>query len=304
MSDEAGQVRGTISFDRMLGFTIPGAKIRGRVVRIGPLLEAIVSAHDYPPPIKHLLAEALMLTAMMGSLIKERESQLTMQAQAEGGTVSLLVCDYRDGEMRGYVQFDPERLAQVGSSPSLETLFGEGYLAITFELPASDERYQGIVRLEGASLSQACERYFERSEQVPTVFRVGVRIDGESAIAGGLMIQHYPDREEGRERLHANFDEPDLDWERISILGSSVRYDELVDPTLEAEHIVWRLYHEEAEVRIEPIGNLARGCRCTVEHYEQILSRFAESERADMRDDDGSIAIDCAFCSKVLKVFV
>ena len=291
---------GETGFDRVLAFTVSQSNARGRVVRLGPVLDTVLSAHNYPPPIKHLLAEALVLTTMMGSLMKDKDSQLTVQAQAEGGIVDLLVCDYRQSEVRGYVRHDPERLGEIGASPSLNTLFGEGYLAITFDLPTSNERYQGIVPLEGHSLSEACEAYFEKSEQLPTLLRIGIRTQGDRCIAGGLLLQHFPESEEGKERLHAKGDHPE--WEHVSVLAGSTKYDELVDPELGLEQLIWRLFHQESEVRVDPLAQLTRGCRCTAEHFRDVLTRFPEEELDDMRDADGSIPVDCSFCSKILRV--
>ncbi|MEO6715699.1 MAG: Hsp33 family molecular chaperone HslO, partial [Novosphingobium sp.] len=165
---------GETGFDQLLGFTIPLRHARGRVLRLGPVLDVILAAHDYPPPIRHLLAEALVLTGMIGSLLKDDGSQLTMQAQTQGGIVELLACDYMNGELRGYIRHDAERLAMLGANPSLYALFGQSYLAITFDDAASGQRYQGIVPLEGDSLSNACEAYFAQSEQVPTLIRTAV----------------------------------------------------------------------------------------------------------------------------------
>ena len=293
---------GQTGFDQVLAFTVPHSNARGRIVRLGPALDTVLSAHDYPPPLRHLLAEALVVTAMLGSLLKDEEGQLTIQAQAEGGIVDLLVCDYRQGEIRGYVQHDPERIDEIGSSSPLEAIFGKGYLAITFELAASEDRYQGIVPLEGQSLSQACEAYFEQSEQIPTLVRVGIRTSGQNCIAGGLLVQHFPEGEEGRERLHVAAEEPDPQWEHVAVLAGSMRHDELVGPGIALEQLVWRLFHQEAEVRVEPLAALARGCRCTEEHYQAILSRFPDNERAAMRDADGCIPVDCAFCSKIFRI--
>jgi molecular chaperone Hsp33 len=287
-------------FDRVLAFTVPDSHARGRVVRLGPVLETILSAHDYPAPVKLLLAEALILTALMGTLLKDDDSQLTLQAQAQGGVIDLLVCDYRHGELRGYARHNPDQLDRIGPNASLETLFGEGYLAITFDLATSGERYQGIVPLEGASLAEACETYFARSEQVPTLMRVAVRSEGDSCIAGGLVVQHFPEGEEGRERLHVKDDHPE--WEHVAIMAGSVRHDELVDRGLTLEDLVWRLFHEEPEIRVERLPALTRGCRCSVEHYQSVLQSFPEDERADMRDDDGLIPVDCAFCSRILRI--
>ncbi|MEN9717942.1 MAG: hypothetical protein RIQ99_820 [Pseudomonadota bacterium] len=287
-------------YDRVLGFTLPGRNARGRAVRLGPVLETILAAHDYPLPIKHLLAEALVVTALIGSLLKDGEGQLTMQAQTENGIVDLLVCDYRGGELRGYVRHDAERLAALGANPSLHALFGAGYLAITFDLATTGQRYQGIVPLEGTSLAEACESYFAQSEQVPTLIRVGIRSDGDGCVAGGLLVQHLPDGEEGRERLHVRMDHPE--WEHVAVLAGSTRHDELVNPDLSLEALVWRLFHDEEEVRVQPGAVLHRGCRCSIEHYLSVITRFPEDERSDMRDERGLIVVDCAFCSRLFEI--
>ena len=282
--------------DRVLSFTIAARHARGRVVRLGPVLETILAAHAYPPAITHLLAEALVVTALIGSLLKDGEGQLTMQAQTEGGIVELLVCDYRSGELRGYVRHDAERLAQLGANPSLYALFGKGYLAITFDMATTGQRYQGIVPLEGSTLAEACESYFAQSEQVPTLIRVAVRSSASGCVAGGMLAQHLAEGEEGRERLHVRMDHPE--WEHVAALGGSIRHEELVDTDLSLEAMVWRLFHEEDEVRVEQGPQLVRGCRCTLEHYADIIGRFPEEDRADMRDERGLVVIDCAFCSK------
>ena len=286
--------------DQVLGFTLPDRNARGRIVRLDGVLDTILSAHEYPPAITHLLAEALVLTALMGSLLKEEGAQMTMQAQTEEGVVRLLACDYREGELRGYVDFDQVRLAELGANPSLFALFGKGYLAITFDRPDNNGRYQGIVPLEGESLAAACEAYFIQSEQLPSLIKLAVRSGGEGCIASGMLIQHLPDGEEGRERLHTRLDHPE--WEHVAILAASLRHEELLDSALSMESIVWRLFHEEAEIRVQAGHQLTRGCRCSVEHYRAVISRFAEAERAEMRDDDGIIQVDCAFCSKTFPI--
>ena len=289
----AGSVAGD---DRLVSFTIPGCHARGRIVRLGPVLDRILAAHAYPPPIQRLLAEALVLTALMGGLLKREGSQLTMQAQTTGGAVELLVCDYRDGELRGYVKHDTARLAGLGDHPSLPELFGKGHLAITFDLAATNQRYQGVVPLEGGSLSQAVEVYFGQSEQVPTLIRTAVAVEGARHAAGGILVQHLAEGEEGRERLHVRMDHPE--WEHVSILGRSVQHDELVDVALPLEGLVWRLFHEEPEVRVQASVPLSRGCRCSIVHFEEVLARFPKEDRRDMRDENGIILVDCAFCSR------
>lgn len=282
---------------QLLAFSIPSRHARGRAVRLDGVLDEILSAHAYPAAITHLLAEALVLTALLGGLLKNDAGQLTLQAQTEGGVVRLLVCDFRGGELRGYVDFDRERLATLGANPSLFALFGKGYLAVTFDLPQGDGgRYQGIVPLEGESLAEACESYFGQSEQVPTLIRVAVRSAAEGTSAAGLLVQHLAESEEGRERLHVRMDHPE--WEHVAVMAGSVRHDELLDPTLSLESVVWRLFHEEDEVRVLPGASISRGCRCSTEHYAQVIARFPEAERAEMRNEDGVIVVDCAFCSR------
>ena len=282
--------------DRLLGFSIPSRHARGRAVRLDAVLDEILSAHAYPPAITHLLAEALVLAALIGGLLKEDSAQLTLQAQTEGGVVRLLVCDWQGGNLRGYVDFDADRLAALGANPSLYALFGKGYLAMTFDLPEGKGRYQGIVPLEGESLAQACESYFSQSEQLPTLIRTAVRSDGLHTVAGGIVVQHLADGEEGRERLHVRMDHPE--WEHVATLAGSTRHDELLDPELSLEALVWRLFHEEDQVRVDRGAQLARGCRCSDEHYRAVISRFPEEERAEMRNDEGVIVVDCAFCSR------
>lgn len=290
------QVQPSTGFDRVMPFTLPDRHARGRAVRLGPVLDTILSAHAYPAPIRHLLAEALTITALLGSLLKDQEGQLTLQAQTQDGVIDLLVCDYRKGELRGYVRHDRARLDELGPTPSLFSLFGEGYLAITFDLAATGQRYQGVVPLEGNSLAEACESYFFQSEQVPTLIRVGVHNTPAGCVAGGLLLQHLPEGEEGRERLHVQLDHPE--WEHVVVLGGSLKIEELVDPDLDLESLVWRLFHEEREIRVESGLPLARGCRCTIEHYRDVLSRFGQPELDEMKDENGLIMVDCAFCSR------
>lgn len=132
------------------------------------------------------------------------------------------------------------------------------------------------------------------------MIRTGTATGPDGCVAGGLLIQHFPDGEEGRVRLHTQMDHPE--WEHVSILAGSLRHEELVDRSLQPEDIVWRLYHEEEEIRVTAVVPLTRGCRCTQAHFAGVLSKFPETELADMRNEDGIIPVDCAFCSKVFPI--
>jgi molecular chaperone Hsp33 len=285
------------NLDEALGFTIPARNARGRLVRLGPLLGHILSAHDYPAPIARILSEALVLAALLGSLLKEAEGQLTIQAQTESGVVELLVVDYRAGELRGYVRFDSDRLGDLPSHRDLTALFGKGYLAITFDHPQAEERYQGIVPLEGGSLGEAAENYFSQSEQLPSIVRLAV--DDTGHVAGGILVQHLPEGEEGRSRLHARQDHPE--WEHVRLLAETIKGHELTDKALPLGEVLWRLFHEE-EVRVLDALPLAKGCRCNFEYIKGVIGRFAAAERAEMVDEDGFISVDCEFCSRVFPI--
>jgi molecular chaperone Hsp33 len=283
------------NLDAALGVTVPARHARGRAARIGPSLDTILSAHNYPAPIERMLAEALVLTALLGSLLKDPGGQLTLQAQTQGGVVDLLVCDYKGGELRGYVRHDPVKLADAAHAPSLKTLFGEGYLAITFDQPATDERYQGIVPLEGESLANAAQSYLAQSEQIPSIVRLAAEKKAGGWVAGGILFQHLPEGEEGRERLHTRLDHPD--WDHVAVLAGSVKAEELTDESLPLEGLVWRLFHEEAEVRVLAGAPLSRGCRCDPDYVRSVIARFPEEEREEMKDESGVIRVNCEFCS-------
>ena len=284
-----------LNLDVALGVTLPARHARGRVARLGSAIDAILARHDYPAPIERLLAEALALTALLGALLKDAGGQLTLQTQTSGGIIDLLVCDYLAGELRGYVRHDPALLADAARDPSLKSLFGEGYLAITFDQPATEERYQGIVPLEGNSLAEAAQSYFTQSEQIPSIVRLAAAKHGEGWVAGGILFQHLPEGEEGRDRLHTRLDHPE--WAHVATLVGSVREAELTDPALALDDLVWRLFHEEDEIRTLPAVALSRGCRCDPDYVKSVIARFGEAERAEMQDDSGVIRVDCEFCA-------
>ncbi|HET9428691.1 MAG TPA: Hsp33 family molecular chaperone HslO [Allosphingosinicella sp.] len=286
------------NLDEAVGFSIPSSNARGRLVRLGPVLDEVLSAHDYPAPIARILSEALTLTALLGAMLKDVGGQLTLQAQTEEGIIDLLVCDYKGGELRGYVRFDSARLSEASILPSLFALFGKGYLAITFDQAATKERYQGIVPLEGDSLAEAAQHYFSQSEQIPSLVRLAVNDTGH--VAGGILLQHLPEGEEGRDRLHTRLDHPD--WEHVRVLAETIRANELFDQQLPLETLLWRLFHEEEEVLVQTRVGLSKGCRCTFDYVRDVIARFGADERADMVDDDGFISVDCEFCSRVFPI--
>lgn len=285
--------------NRILGFTMPKRSARGRVVRLGSVLDEILGAHAYPEPVAQMLAETLALTALLGALFRPEDGQLTLQAKGKNGPIGLLVADFRDWALRGYAALDLDRrfpAADDATAGTLEALFGPGQLVLTLDQTSSAERYQGIVELGATTLEAAAQNYFENSEQLPTLVRLAAhrQADGHWK-AGGLILQQLARAEEGGMRLHV--EGGNSDWEHVAMLGGSVTADELADPALPQETLLWRLFNED-EVRVLPAEQLHRGCRCSAEHIRGVLEQFPEDERAGMRNADGVISVDCEFCSK------
>ncbi len=274
------------SEDIILPFQLEGSVLRGRLVRLGPAIDAMIGRHAYPPSVARLLAETVAVTAALASALK-LDGVFTLQAKSDG-PVSMLVADATgDGALRACAQFDAERLAET-------PLLGAGTLVFTVDQSASHERYQGIVKLEGESLAEALQTYFRRSEQIPTGLMVAARQDAAGAWrAGCLMIQRMP-----REGGHAPLADTSVedDWLRCMALMQSCTPEELTDKALLPEGLLYRLFHEEG-VRVYDKKNLRDECRCSRERLQGILSQMPAGEVRSMAKD-GKIEAACQFCGR------
>jgi molecular chaperone Hsp33 len=308
-------MRETTQDDLILPFQIEGMDVRGRVARLGPAVDTVLRQHDYPGPVSQLLGEALVLAAMLGSALKF-DGTFTLQTKGDG-PVRLLVADYvSPGEVRGYASFDRDAIVENNRSErySVPRLLGEGYLAMTIDQGPDTERYQGIVALTGDTLVDCAEAYFRQSEQIATTIRLAVgrivlREPGgerqESWRAGGIMVQHLPDagaamRAEQRMNDDAWSDsdgEQDSDsWNRARMLLETVEADELTDPTISPERLLYRLYHEDG-VRAFSQRDIAFGCRCSRERVEAVLLQYPRETLEEMvEEDSGRIVARCQFC--------
>jgi molecular chaperone Hsp33 len=283
--------------DLLLPFQAEQADVLGRLVKLGPTVDTILSRHAYPEPVSRLLGEAVALTALLGAALKF-EGKFILQASTDG-PVDLLVADYQvPGGLRGYARFSEERIASLKPD---EALLGQGHLAMTIDRGAETERYQGVVPLEGESLTQAADTYFRQSEQLPTFIRLAVARHyrggkpGEGAWAwraGGLMVQKLT-REGGRAGApSAAFEE---DWTRAKALAETVEDHELLDPTLPPDRLLYRLFHEE-QVRAYRAVPLESYCSCSRARVEELLKRFSTEELAEMVID-GEVWVTCEFCN-------
>lgn len=280
--------------DTVLPFSMSKQDMRGRLARMGPALNRILEAHDYPYAVARVLAEVLTLTTLLGSMLKD-EGRLTVQSKSDG-PISLLVADYfGGGGLRGYAQFDAASVAHYGKAASLKALTGTGYLALTMEQGEDGERYQGIVDLDGETLSDCATNYFAQSEQTPTRMRLAVSQDDDGWWrAGGLLLQHLSRGEDGGERL-LSLDQEE-DWNRVSTLMMSVRTEELIAPDLSSEDLLFRLFHEESARVYEPV-QLQNQCRCERERLLSVLKRFPKEDLIHM-EEEGFINANCEYCNQ------
>ena len=280
--------------DLVAAFTIEDHPARGRVVRLGAVVDEILSRHDYPEPVANLLGEACALAALVGASLKF-EGRLIVQAQGNG-PVQYVVADYdTSGALRGYCRFDGARVAEVSGGfarPGARTLLGEGLFVMTLDPADMKERQQGIVPIEGETLALCAEQYFGQSEQTPTRVRLAVAElqdgGGRSWRAGGAILQNIASDDARGDTTEA--------WEHVRALFDTVGEDELVDPTIPPETLLYRLFHEDG-VRLFPAKPLRAQCRCDTDRILGMLRAFPPEDRADMLED-GRIVVTCEYCSR------
>ena len=290
--------------DLVAAFQIEGWPVRGRVVRLGAAIDEILTRHAYPEPVANLLGEACALAALVGSSLKI-DGRLIVQAQGDG-PVSYVVCDYdSEGSLRGYCRYDEARVAEVSKGfarPGARTLLGEGVFVMTIDQGPDTERYQGVTAIEGETLALAAERYFDQSEQTPTRVRlaVGQLQTGEAGSdggfvwrAGGMLLQNIAEDDARGSTQDA--------WERAQALFETLGEDELIDPTVPPEVLLYRLFHEDG-VRLYAPRPLKAFCRCSEDRIRGVLKSFTAEERADMVEPDGAIKVTCEYCSRVYAI--
>lgn len=325
---EASPIGAAAPDDRVLPFAVPALDIRGRVVRLGASLDQVLARHRYPEAVARVLGEAAALTVMLGTTLKS-EGRFQLQTKSDG-PISMLVVDFNAPDnYRAMAHYDAARLAQAVEASALSTgeLLGSGHLAMTVDQGSEATRYQGVVALDGQSLEEAGHQYFRQSEQIPSRIRLGVGTvltgGGLAWRAGGLIVQFMPnspdrmraadlhpgDAPEGHEILahenpahenpaneHADGISDDA-WAETRSLVGTIEDHELLDPTLESERLLYRLFHEHGAHVFEPIA-LREACRCSRERVLGMLRGFPLEDRKAMVADDGSLGVTCEFCSR------
>lgn len=312
---DAGRKLGEFDFagdDHVVPFEVSALDIRGRTLQVGPLLDQILGRHDYPAPVAWLLAEAIVLTALLGTSLKF-EGKFILQTRTDG-PVDMIVADFSTpNAMRAYARYDEDKLAAAvaAGEDAPEELLGKGVLALTIDQGSHTQRYQGIVELDGTSLEEAARTYFRQSEQIPTNVRLAVAkqrlpgAGGEHWRAGGLLAQFLPEAPErlrlpdlpgGDGDVGDAGDPTDDSWQEVQALLNTIEPTELIDPTVGPERLLYRLFHEHG-VRVFKGVRIADQCSCSRAKISGILDGFSAEEIKESVED-GKIRVDCEFCSK------
>jgi molecular chaperone Hsp33 len=297
--------------DAVLPFEVSALDLRGRLTRMGPALDEILTKHDYPAPVGKLLGEAIVLTTLLGSSLKF-DGRFILQTQTDG-PVSFLIVDFQAPDrLRAYARYDAAKLKDGQNSAAL---LGKGHLAMTVDQGPDMSRYQGLVALDGGDLEDAAHEYFLRSEQIPTRVRLAVgeewRGGGEGPKhrwrAGGMLLQFLPKAPERAQHdldpgdVPEGVEKPEIEeddaWVEGQSLIATVEDVELIDPDLSGERLVYRLFHERG-VRVFPQLGLRAQCSCSRDAVSSMLKSFAAQDRAEMVKDN-KVVVTCEFCSSV-----
>ena len=314
---EAAAALGQFDFagdDHVVPFQVEGLDVRGRAVQLGPMLDAILERHHYPAPVARLLAEVVVLTVLLGTSLKF-DGKFTVQTKGDG-PVDLLVADFSTPEnVRAYARFDQALLAKAVAAGETEPeqLLGKGVLAFTIDQGKFSQPYQGIVALDGTSLEDIAGVYFRQSEQIPTRVRLAAAelFDRDDAgkprhrwRAGGLVAQFLPEAPERMRQpdLHGGDGDSgmrdhveDDAWAEARSLVETIDADELTDPLVGTERLLFRLFHERGVRVYEPKAVFDR-CSCSRDKLKGVLQGFS-AEEIEASQENGEIAVTCEFCS-------
>lgn len=278
-------------------FQLDNTAIRGRIVRLGDVLDDILSRHDYPDDVAHLVGETLTMCVLLSSMLKY-DGVFTLQSQSDG-VVPMLVSDVvSNGNIRACATFKSDEIKSTTWTKDRAELLGSGYIAFTVDQGQDMERYQGIVELK-ESLTSSIQHYFSQSEQINTGLMMEVGRDASGKWrATGVMLQEMPEETSKYNQDIRATDEDD--WRRTMILLGSVRREEMLDASLTAQDLLFRLFHEEGVRVYEPL-TLKDVCRCSRERIETVLSGMPDEDIKDAQQEDGNITMTCEFCSRSYK---
>lgn len=277
--------------DHVQPFQLDRPNLRGRMVKLGGGLDSMIARHKYPAAVANLLAETVTLAALLAGMLKY-EGIFTLQAKGDGAVTTLVADITTDGAMRAYAQYDLGKVSSLGKKAGARDLLGNGYIAFTVDQGANTERYQGLVELQGDTLTDFIHHYFRQSEQIDTAFVIAAHHSAALGWrSGGIMLQRLPE-----ESAPVGTDTED-GWRRAMMLMSTATPEELASPALSANDLLYRLFHEE-EVRVFTPHELVDRCRCSRERVEGVMKALGDEDIADLTKD-GPAEVRCEFCSRV-----
>lgn len=290
--------------DIVQNFQLESSALRGRIIRLGGVIDDILTPHGYPKHITHLVAETTVLTGLLSSML-EYEGVFTMQTRGEG-PVSLLVSDMTaKGDLRGCAHFDEERVSHAieqlsvmksteGSQNHLAQLLGKGHIVFTVDPGTGKENmHQAIVELKGSSMVDCVQHYFTQTANIGTGIKMAVGQRDGKWRAAAIMLQNLPEEGQNTAAGTGNIDEDA--WRRAMILLESCTEDELLDETLHPNELLLRLFHEDGVI-VYPSLPVVKSCRCSEEKVENMLIMMPKDDR-DYMAEDGQIKMRCEFCS-------
>jgi molecular chaperone Hsp33 len=272
-------------------FHLENRPVRGRLVRLGPLADALLTRHDNPAAVTALLGQALALAAGLSTALKFQGS-FSLQAKGDGAIGMLLADCTEAGALRGYARADAGRLPG-GPAPAADALLGKGYLAFTVDQGAEMERYQGIVAIEGETLAEMTGHYFATSEQLASRVWLAAAPTAAGWRAAALILE----RVAGEGGIGAEMSKATQEdaWETALALAATITEAELLDDALPSERLLHRLFHAEGLALARP-RPLSYGCRCSRARLAGVLSGFGTGD-LDHMAENGTITMTCEFCN-------
>ncbi len=279
----------------VMPFYLPGRPVRGRLVRLGPLADALLARHAYHPVVAKLAGEALALVAGLAAALKYRGS-FSIQARGDGPVPMLLADCTDDGAVRAYARTDQaklDRLLAYDDDPLAAALLGIGHIAFSVDQGNDTDRYQGVVAIEGLSLADMAQSYFRNSEQYATTVSLACAKTAHGFRAGGLILERISGT--GGDAQNLTEDEADESWRAARTLADTLTKAELLDDDIAPETLLWRLFGSEGVAAGQPRA-LAFGCRCSRARLAGILEGFPADD-LDHMTVGSDIIMTCEFCA-------
>jgi molecular chaperone Hsp33 len=288
--------------DSIYPFSLFNTSQKGRLVILDECARSILRHHNYPALINHYLLELMTLGCILGNDTKTK-ALITLQITADKSSpISTLVVDLEhEGGMRAYARFDENLLAQFDINTPLQTLFENGHMLLNVDFEKDNNRYQAVVELRGKTLTESMGHYCKQSDQIPSHFNVHIAaVDKglpKGRLAVGIMLQQLPLKQDA---LMQDREKALDEWTTALLFLKSLKNTEALAENLTAHKLLYRLFHEAQLEEYSP-KEIYKKCRCNQEKIENIIKSFTPQEQQSLVED-GTIAVNCEFCSTIYKI--